>query len=256
MPTNRKTLQGKERRRHVEDAKSSFARPRVNRHGAALHGVSLLKLIIGNKNYSSWSMRPWLAAKVAGIGFEEQIIWLRHPETSDAIKTTSAAGKLPILIDGDIMVFESIAILEYLAEIAPTLWPQGREARAHARSIGAEMHAGFISLRKRCPMNIKRQPSAIALDSETQADVERVVDLIIDCRTRFGAGGDFLFGAAFNNADAMWAPVVNRLHIYDIKVPAAVRRYMDAVLATPMWREWEAGALTETKTIADIDSVA
>jgi glutathione S-transferase len=218
-------------------------------------GVPSLKMIIANKNYSSWSMRPWLAAKAAGIGFEEQIIWLRQPQTSANIKTISAAGKVPILIDGDILVHESIAILEYLAEIAPELWPQDKEARAHARSIGAEMHAGFMPLRKNCPMNIKRQPRAIALDTETLASVERVVDLFVDCRARFGAGGDFLFGARFNNADAMFAPAVNRLHAYDIKVPASVRAYMDAVMATPMWREWEAAALDEAEMIADIDDV-
>ncbi|GLS23774.1 glutathione S-transferase [Labrys miyagiensis] len=212
-------------------------------------------MIIANKNYSSWSMRPWLAAKAAGIGFEEQIIWLRQPQTSANIKTISAAGKVPILIDGDILMHESIAILEYFAEIAPELWPQDREARAHARSIGAEMHAGFVPLRKSCPMNIKRRPQAIALDTETLASVERVVDLFVDCRARFGAGGDFLFGARFNNADAMFAPVVNRLHAYDIKVPASVRTYMDAVMATPMWREWEAAALDEAEIIADIDDV-
>lgn len=215
-----------------------------------------MKLIIGNKNYSSWSMRPWLAAKTAGLAFEEQIIWLRHPETSAMIKATSAACRVPILIDGDIMVHESTAILEYLAEIVPELWPGDREGRAHARAISAEIHAGFLPLRRACPMNIKRRPKAIKLDDETQASVERVVDLIIDCRTRFGAGGDFLFGARFNNADAMWAPVVNRLYAYDIKVPGAVRHYMDAVMATPMWREWEAAALEETETISDIDSVS
>ena len=104
----------------------------------------VLKLIIANKNYSSWSMRPWLAAKSAGIAFEEQTIWLRHAETSANIKTISAAGRVPILIDGDILVHESIAILEYLAELAPTLWPKDKDERAHARSIGAEMHAGFV----------------------------------------------------------------------------------------------------------------
>jgi glutathione S-transferase len=218
--------------------------------------VAALKLIIANKNYSSWSMRPWLAAKAAGIGFEEQMIWLRRPETSATIKTISAAGKVPILIDGDILVHESIAILEYLAEIVPELWPRDKEARAHARSIGAEMHAGFVPLRKHCPMNIKRKPRAIALDNETLASVERLVDLFSDCRARFGARGDFLFGARFNNADAMFAPVVNRLHAYDIKVPASVRAYMDAVMATPMWREWEEAALEESEAIADIDGVA
>ncbi len=215
-----------------------------------------VKLIIANKNYSSWSMRPWLAARSAGIGFQEQMIWLRHPETSATIKTISAAGKVPILIHGDILVHESIAILEYLAEIVPALWPQDRDARAHARSIAAEMHAGFMPLRRNCPMNIKRRPKAIDLDSETLASVERVVDVFADCRARYGEGGDFLFGAGFNNADAMFAPVVSRLHSYHIKVPAVVRAYMDAVMATPAWREWEAAALEETKVIADIDAVA
>jgi glutathione S-transferase len=215
-----------------------------------------LKMIIANKNYSSWSMRPWLAAKAAGIAFEEQIIWLRRPDTSVNIKTISAAGKVPILIDGNILVHESLAILEYLAEIAPGLWPDDKEARAHARSIAAEMHAGFVPLRRNCPMNIKRRPKAIALDSETLASVERIVDLFVDCRARFGAGGGFLFGGAFNNADAMFAPVVNRLHAYDIKVPASVRAYMDAVMQTPMWREWEQAALGEDLEIADIDTVA
>ncbi|MDQ0394066.1 glutathione S-transferase [Labrys monachus] len=215
-----------------------------------------MKLVIANKNYSSWSMRPWLAAKAAGITFDEEMIWLRRPETAALIRVQSPNGRVPALIDGDTIVFESIAILEYLAEVAPALWPENPGERAHARSISAEMHAGFLPLRRACPMNIKRRPASIALDADVQANVERVIDLIAGCRARFGRDGAFLFGQAFSNADAMWAPVVNRLHVYDIPVPPIVRRYMDAVMATPMWREWEEAALAETEIIADIDAVA
>jgi glutathione S-transferase len=219
-------------------------------------GENIVKLVIANKNYSSWSMRPWLAAKAAGVEFDEEIIWLRHPETAALIKMQSPNGRVPALIDGDIVVFESIAILEYLAEIVPALWPEDRAERAHARSISAEMHAGFAPLRRACPMNMKRRPASIVLDAEVQANVERIVDLIVGCRARFGRDGDFLFGRTFNNADAMWAPVVNRLHVYDVAVPPIVRHYMDAVMATPMWREWEEAALAETEIVADIDIVA
>jgi glutathione S-transferase len=243
-------------RRHVDDPQSPIAPWPADRHGARDEGEGALKLIIANKNYSSWSMRPWLAAKAAQIPFEEEIVWLRHPETSLRIKAYSPSGRVPVLIDEDTVVFESSAICEYLAEIAPILWPQDRAARAHARSISAEMHAGFVPLRRACPMNLKRKPRPIALDSEVQANIERIVDLIVDCRVRFGAGGPFLFGGSFTNADAMWAPMVNRLHAYDIVVPAMVRTYMDAVMATSMWREWEEAGLAETEVIADIDNVA
>jgi glutathione S-transferase len=214
-----------------------------------------MKLLIGNKTYSSWSMRPWLAAKAASIPFEEEVVWLRQDATSATIRKVSPNAKVPALIDGDIVVFESIAILEYLAEKAPRLWPADVAARAHARSLCAEMHAGFAALRSRCPMNIRRRPSPIALDTAVQTDVDRLITMWTDCRARFGNGGDFLFGR-FTNADAMFAPVVNRFHVYTVSVPSAVETYMGAVMATPMWQEWKQGALAETRVIADIDATA
>lgn len=213
-----------------------------------------MKLLIGNKNYSSWSMRPWLAARTAGIPFEEEIVPLRQADTSARIFAQSPSGKVPALIDGGLVVFESIAVLEYLAERAPELWPADRAARAHARSICAEMHAGFVPLRNRCGMNMKRKSSPIALDAAVQANVDRIVAIWLDCRARFGEGGAFLFGR-FTNADAMYAPVVSRFHTYAVPVPPVARAYMDAVMATPAWREWEAAGLAETQVIADIDEI-
>ena len=214
-----------------------------------------MKLVIGNKNYSSWSMRPWLAAKAAGIPFEEEIIALRQDDTAARIRAYSPNGKVPALIDGDLVLFESIAILEYLAELAPELWPQARPARAFARSICAEMHAGFVPLRSRCPMNTRRKPSPIALDEAVEANVARLVAMWSACRTQYGAGGDFLFGR-FGNADAMFAPVVSRLHVYAVRVPPVVRDYMAAVMATPAWLAWEGASRAEPLTIPDIDAVA
>lgn len=214
-----------------------------------------MKLVIGNKNYSSWSMRPWLAAKAAGIPFEEELIVLRQDDTGERIRSRSPNGKVPALIDGDLVLFESIAILEYLAELAPALWPQDRAARALARSICAEMHAGFVPLRNRCPMNIRRQPAAIALDEAVEANIARLVAMWSGCRAAHGARGPFLFGQ-FGNADAMFAPVVNRLHVYAVPVPAIVRDYMDAVMATPAWLAWEGAARSEAWAIADTDTVA
>jgi glutathione S-transferase len=214
-----------------------------------------MRLVIGNKNYSSWSMRPWIAAKAGGIPFEEEVIWLRQADTKERTRALSPNAKVPALIDGPVVAFESIAILEYLAERAPSLWPDEAAARAYARSACAEMHAGFAALRNRCPMNIKRAPASIALADDVKADLERIISLLTTCRERFGAGGAFLFGR-FTNADAMFAPVVSRFHAYDIPAPRDVRAYMDEVMATPMWREWERGALAETRVIGPIDGVS
>src|SRR4051794_35987064 len=176
-------------------------------------------LVIGNKNYSSWSLRPWIAMKVCGIGFDETVIPLYEPASRERILEVSPTGKVPALIDGDIRVWESLAILDYLAERHPGagLWPKDQAARAHARSVAAEMHAGFAALRRHCPMNMRRPVKARELTAEAAADVARIDHLWTQCRTRFGAGGPFLFGA-FGAADAMFAPVVSRLHTYDIGV--------------------------------------
>ncbi len=206
-----------------------------------------LTLVIGNKNYSSWSLRPWIAMKVAGIAFDEVVIPLYEPGSREAILQYSPGGKVPVLIDGDQHVWESLAILEYLAEKFPNarLWPADARARGHARVVATEMHAGFQDLRKACPMNlwlpVKHQPQADGV----MDNVRRIDALWNDCRIRFGQGGAFLFGS-FGAADAMYAPVVSRLHTYGLPVSATARGYMDAVLALPAWADWRAAALKET----------
>ncbi len=206
-----------------------------------------LKLVIGNKNYSSWSMRPWIAMKIAGIAFDERVISLDDPAFKSEIYKLTPAGKVPVLIDGDRHIWESLAIIEYVAEKFPTamLWPTDGGARAHARVICAEMHAGFAPLRRHCAMNMMRPPSKRELPPEVQSDVTRIEQIWTDCRARFGEGGAFLFGAA-GAADAMFAPVVSRFHTYDIAVGPEPRAYMEAVMMLPAWSEWEKAARQET----------
>jgi glutathione S-transferase len=205
-----------------------------------------LKLIIGNKNYSSWSLRPWIAMKVAGIAFDEEVISLSATDFKARVSKVSGTGKVPTLIDGDVHVWESLAVIEYLAEKYPhaRLWPADPVPRALARAIAAEMHAGFAALRRHLPMNMWRPVMARQLTPEVQANVRRVEEMWTDCRTRYGAGGGFLFGS-FGAADAMYAPVVSRLHTYAVEVGDVARAYMDAVMALPAWREWRAAALAE-----------
>ena len=198
-------------------------------------------LLIGNKNYSSWSLRPWIAMKVAGIDFDEQIVPLYEPGSRETVLKYSPTGKVPCLVDDDVTVWESLAILDYLADRYPEkkLWPADLKARALARAIAAEMPAGFAALRKHCPMNMRRDPRKIReLAPEVQADVARIDAIWTDCRGRFGQGGPFLFGA-FGNADAMYAPVVSRFASYAIPVGKAARAYMEAVMALPAWKDWE-----------------
>jgi glutathione S-transferase len=205
-----------------------------------------LKLIIGNKNYSSWSFRPWIAMKVAAIAFDEEVISLNAADFKTRLNVVSGTGKVPALIDGDVKVWESLAILEYLGERFPQarLWPVETAARAHARAIAAEMHAGFVPLRRHLPMNMWRPVIRRELKDDVQANVRRIEAMWTECRTRFGAGGAFLFGA-FGAADAMYAPVVSRFHTYGVEVSPAVRGYMDAVMALQAWREWQTAALAE-----------
>jgi glutathione S-transferase len=205
-----------------------------------------LTLVIGNKNYSSWSMRPWIAMKVAGIKFDEVVISLDAPDFKERVSKISGSGKVPALDDGGVHVWESLAILEYLAEKFPQagLWPADLVARAHARAIASEMHAGFLPLRRACPMNVWRPVKERALDEPVLANVRRIDAMWTDCRTRFGAGGPFLFGS-FGAADAMYAPVVSRFHTYGIPAGAAARAYMAAIMALPAWQEWRAAALKE-----------
>lgn len=209
-----------------------------------------LKLIIGNKNYSSWSMRPWLVLKAAGIPFDETVISLYVEGSEAKIREHSGAGKVPILIDGqgagEVRVWESLAIIEYLAEKFPGagIWPADAAARAHARSISTEMHAGFVPLRQQCGMNMWRPPAKRALTADAQANIARIEEIWTGARSRFGAGGPFLFGK-FSAADAMYAPIVSRFETYQIDVSAPVAAYMQAMIALPAWQEWRGAALKE-----------
>ena len=205
-----------------------------------------LTLIIGNKNYSSWSLRPWIAMKVAGIAFEETVIPLYEPGSREQVLKYSPAGKVPVLIDGDQPIWESLAILEHLAERFPEshLWPADTRARSHARVVANEMHGGFMPLRRNCPMNMWLPPKQRPQSDEVMADVRRIDALWSDCRARFGQKGAFLFGA-FGAADAMYAPVVARLHSYGLGVSEVARNYMEAVMALPAWGQWRAAALKE-----------
>jgi glutathione S-transferase len=205
-----------------------------------------LQLIIANKNYSSWSFRPWLAMKVAGIPFEEVLIPFDAPDFKAQVIAASGAGKVPVLIDDKTHIWESLAIIEYLAEKFPAvaLWPRQEQARAHARATSAEMHAGFQPVRGQLPMNMRRPLQARALDSDAIADVTRIDAIWNECRARFGADGPFLYGS-FGAADAMYAPVVSRFHTYAVEVSTVARAYMRAIMALPAWNEWREAARRE-----------
>jgi glutathione S-transferase len=211
-----------------------------------------LKLIIGNKNYSSWSFRPWIAMKVAGIAFEEEVISLEASDFKARVGKVSGTGKVPALVDGNVHVWESLAILEYLAEKYPHahLWPADPAARALARAIAAEMHAGFGPLRRHLPMNMWRPVTPRQLTPEVETNVRRIEAIWTDCRRGYGGDGGFLFGG-FGAADAMYAPVVSRFHTYGVEVGATARAYMDAVMALPAWSEWRAAALAEPWVLAE-----
>lgn len=210
-----------------------------------------LTLVIGNKNYSSWSMRPWMALKGTGISFDEIVIPLY---TGDADKQrildVTRSGKVPALVDGDITVWDSLAIIEYAAErfSDARLWPQDVVARAHARSISAEMHSGFMALRNECGMNIHRPIRSKPLSDDARANIARIQQIWTECRARYGGQGPYLFGA-FSGADAMYAPVVHRFRTYAINVTPPVRDYMETMQANAAFREWSDAALAETLLI-------
>jgi glutathione S-transferase len=215
-----------------------------------------LKLVIANKAYSSWSLRPWILLAHFKIPFEEVVIPLDLPDTRAHILEHSPTGKCPALRDGAITVWESLAIAEYVAELYPNkaIWPRAKAARAHARSIANEMHAGFQALRQHCPTQFRRPPRKIALTAAVEADVARIDALWMRARATFGKAGPFLFGK-FTAADAMYAPVVNRLHTYEVPVSRGSREYMDAVMALPAWRAWIADAEAEPWRIEKYESV-
>jgi glutathione S-transferase len=204
----------------------------------------MLKLVIGNRNYSSWSLRPWLALKQSGLPFDEVPIRLNEAGSKAEILKYSPSGKVPCLLDGDTLVWDSLAICEYLAEKAPTLWPTDARQRAEARAISAEMHAGFAALRQNMPMDIHASKPHDGRGPEVLADIARIVAIWEGCRARFAAAGPFLFGA-FSIADAMYAPVAWRFKTYAVDLPPASRAWIDALCALPAMQEWQAGALAE-----------
>ena len=200
-------------------------------------------VVIGNKNYSSWSLRGWLMARIAGIEFEEIVIPLDLPETQAAIRKHSPSGRVPVLLHRGLAVWESLAIAEYLNDLKPEvgLWPASAAARAHARSISTEMHAGFMELRNAMPMNIRASYPGKGMTPAVRADIERITAIWRDCRKRFAGAfqkdDGFLFGA-FGAADAMFAPVVTRFRTYGVKLDTDSDAYCNAVLAQPAMKEW------------------
>lgn len=215
-----------------------------------------MKLVIANKNYSSWSLRPWLVLTQFGIPFEEVLIpfgqTFDDPEWKRAIAAFTPAGKVPALIDGEIQVWESLSIIEYVADRHPELaiWPRDPAARAMARSISAEMHAGFPNLRGACPMNLAWLHPARDRGAKLAADVARIAMIWREARARFGADGPFLFGA-FSAADAMFAPVTARFSGYSIAFDSVSASYVEAVQATRGYQSWRLGALAEPWIIAE-----
>jgi len=208
-------------------------------------------LVIGNKNYSSWSMRPWIALRAAGIAFDEVVIPLYTGEADKRrILGFTKSGKVPVLVDGDVTIWDSLAIIEYAAERFPKaqLWPDDVAARAHARSVSAEMHSGFAALRNECGMNIHRPVGAKPLSDAARADIARVQEIWSDCRARYGRFGPYLFGA-FTAVDAMFAPVVHRFRTYAIELDPIAQGYVAVMTALPAFREWTEAALAETLVI-------
>lgn len=211
-----------------------------------------LALVIGNKNYSSWSLRPWLFLKYHDIAFEEIRIPLYREDSKPRLLQYSPAGKVPVLLDGELKVWDSLAILEYLAERFPQAqgWPEDFAERAAARSLAAEMHSGFTALRTYCGMNCRRQPTAKPLPEAVQPDIERIGQIWRQYRQQYCKNGPWLFGR-FTIVDAMFAPVALRFHSYQLATNAEAQAYVDTVLACPAVQAWmEAGKLESEVILA------
>ena len=211
-----------------------------------------MKLVIGSKNYSSWSMRPWLLMTQLGIAFEEERISFAAPDWKQRALDYAPTGQFPVLVDGDLAIWDTLAIVEYLAETHPNhgVWPQAAAARARARSIAAEMHAGFSALRHSMQMNCELRVTMRPIDRAVRLDIARVFAIWSDCRARVAPdGGPFLFGA-FSAADAFYAPVVRRFVSYGVEVPPAAHDYVAAMEALPAMRSWMADALAEREFVS------
>jgi len=211
-------------------------------------------LIIGNRNYSSWSLRAWLAVEATGIEFDEVVVPLGTPETEAAIRRWSPSGRVPAYRDGEILLWDSLAICEHVAETHPEagLWPTDPVARAAARSVTAEMHSGFVPLRKHMPMNLRASYSGEGRGEGVDEDIARIIEIWNICRRSFGAGGDLLFGS-FTIADAFFAPVVSRFRTYGVAPEGAAAGYMEAVWALPAMQQWAEKAHAEPWSVARYD---
>jgi glutathione S-transferase len=217
-----------------------------------------MKLIIGNKNYSSWSLRGWLAAKQSGLHFEELTVHIDGDDWQamkrDDGEFQPSAGKVPVLWDGDVVVWDSLAILEYLGDKVgrDRFWPKDDEARGMARACVAEMHSSYLSLRRECPMNIRRRIEGHTISDDARQDIVRILGLWAEARARFGKGGPFLFGT-FGAADVFYAPVVSRFITYGLTVPGFAQAYMQAVWEHDWMQHWIEAAQTEEWSIAQFE---
>ncbi|GAA0723865.1 glutathione S-transferase family protein [Dokdonella soli] len=214
-------------------------------------------LVIGNKNYSSWPLRPWLLLRQHGIAFDEMRLPMDTPAFASDILHWSPSGRVSALRHGDLTIWDSLAICEYVNEtfLDGAGWPVAAPARATARSVSAEMHSGFQALREALPMNCRKRASGFVVNADARRDIGRIVALWRDCRARFGAQDPFLFGA-FSIADAMYAPVALRFQTYGVVLDADARAYVDALLALPALMEWLRDAAAETETLPHTDRVA
>jgi len=216
----------------------------------------MFDLYIGNKNYSSWSLRPWLLMKHFGLPFREHMVSVAGRDYNAALKPLAGNARVPCLHDDGFQVWESIAIAEYLAERQPAMWPADARARARARSISAEMHAGFAKLRTAMPMNLKLKLKGRPATPEVQRDIDRIVEIWEEARTQFAtADGPYLFGD-FSVADAMFAPIVWRFHVYNVALPLVAAAYRDALLAHPAMIEWYEAGIRESEAHAHYDGLA
>jgi glutathione S-transferase len=211
-------------------------------------------LLIGNKNYSSWSLRPWIFLRKTDFKFEEQIVFLDEGDYQAQIAALSPSGRVPLLIDGGVKIWDSLAICEYGAELTGCGLPRDRTARARARSVAAEMHSGFQTLRNEYPMNVRARNRRVPQSRELLADIARIDDIWAGCRREFGAGGEWLFGS-FSLADAMFAPVLFRFQTYGANLSAASRAYLNHALTDPLIGEWHDAAVKEGHPLIHVDSL-
>ncbi len=216
--------------------------------------MSQFTLIMGNKNYSSWSLRAWLVLKQLAIPFEEVVIPLYQEESRNILLHYSPSGKVPVLKHGGYTIWDSLAICEYLSEIFPDrrLWPADLHARTYARSISAEMHSGFQNLRQNMPMNCRLSRPGYGRIPDVDRDIERIVAIWTECRRRFGSKGDFLFGT-FGIADAMYAPVASRFKTYGVTFNGVVQGYVNTIMDLPSMKEWYDSARKEPYSISMFD---